>query len=519
MAERPTETAVAEALGHFRGAMRPFILRQLRKIPGGKPEDHARTTLRGERANRLDWDLEQGRDLMESLDVGDFAVIIKRYWAQAFRTFFAPRSGPQATLQRIVEARNRVAHPGTEDINIHDAIDWLKDMEAFLGQINTPEAVQAIAAIRERFAPFEIPAHRFRQGERDVYSFTIDIGTLDALLPERVDEEIIQDANRPLTLSHAASIQSYLLREEQWLLGALLLGVSPDLMEFQAFADDTGAEAPVGLLTLSREGIDGLKIFDGQHRRRAIRDALRQLDANDDPRYSMLASQCVPIILYAEGRGAALRQMFADAAKTRRIEQNALARFDLTNPFNIVAARLEQESNLFAGLVEMERASVPRSSEKIIAINQLAMCLKTLEVGINGRVRGERTEQLIRDIEALEDQGLEWADEFLPTARDEYTAIISGDIDAEAIPQRRTETMAYNATVIRLLAGLLRDWGLKNNDWTRLAQEIRAFDLQPAQGYGSTFVDFGIMPPGATSPQASTRLLQAAISNILKSIA
>ena len=199
----------------------------------------------------------------------------------------------------------------------------------------------------------------------------------------------------------------------------------------------------------------------------------------------------------------ALRQMFADAAKTRRIEQNALAQFDLTDPFNVVAARLAQESNLFADRVEMERASVPRSSEKIVAINQLAMCLKTLEVGINGRVRSERTEQLMRDIEALEDRGLEWADEFLVAARNEYAAILSGDVDAESIPERRGETMAYNATVIRLFAGLLRGWKLANEDWAALASHIQAFDLRPGQGYGSTFVDFGIMPPGATSPQAS----------------
>lgn len=520
MAERPNEAALTEALGHFRSAMRSFILRQLKKIPGGKPEGHVRSALKGERAGRLDWDLSQGRDLMDILDVGDFLAIVQQYWSQAFRTFFPPRSSPQTTLRRIVETRNQVAHPGSEDIGTNMVKESLEDMMEFLDHINAPDALTGVATILERYEPFETPAHHFRQDGRDVYSFTLNVETLDRLLPERVDEEIIHDANRPLTLSHADNIRAYLLKEEQWLLGALLLAASPKLIEFQPYPGADGADAPVGLLQLSHESLAGLKIFDGQHRRRAIHDALRQLSANghDDLRYAALASQSVPIILYAEGRAVALRQMFADAAKTRRIEQNALAQFDLTDPFNVVAARLAQESNLFADRVEMERASVPRSSEKIVAINQLAMCLKTLEVGINGRVRSERTEQLMRDIEALEDRGLEWADEFLVAARNEYAAILSGDVDAESIPERRGETMAYNATVIRLFAGLLRGWKLANEDWAALASHIQAFDLRPGQGYGSTFVDFGIMPPGATSPQASTRLLRAAIDGILESM-
>ena len=49
------------------------------------------------------------------------------------------------------------------------------------------------------------PAHRFTQGGRYVYSFILDLPTLDRLLPDRVDERLAkgEEANRPLTLSHA----------------------------------------------------------------------------------------------------------------------------------------------------------------------------------------------------------------------------------------------------------------------------------------------------------------------------
>ena len=58
--------------------------------------------------------------------------------------------------------------------------------------------------------PFSTPAHKFRQGGRDVYAFTLDLETLDNLLPDRVDDRMVRGANRPLTKSHAKAIQDYL---------------------------------------------------------------------------------------------------------------------------------------------------------------------------------------------------------------------------------------------------------------------------------------------------------------------
>ena len=65
------------------------------------------------------------------------------------------------------------------------------------------------------------PAQRFTQGGRYVYSFVLDLATLDRLLPVRVEERIAkaEDANRPLTLSHAKEIQEYLEKQEKWVFG------------------------------------------------------------------------------------------------------------------------------------------------------------------------------------------------------------------------------------------------------------------------------------------------------------
>ena len=126
------------------------------------------------------------------------------------------------------------------------------DVSKVLPEIDEPEHSQSVAGIRSVLMPFTTSAHRFRQGGRDVYAFTLDLEALDKLLPDRVDDRVVRDANRPLTASHAKNIQKYLEDRDDWLLGALLLGVSQDALEFQPYIDDSSAVSSVGEFTHSR---------------------------------------------------------------------------------------------------------------------------------------------------------------------------------------------------------------------------------------------------------------------------
>ena len=170
-----------------------------------------------------------------------------------------------------------------------------------------------------------------------------------------------------------------------------------------------------------------MKMFDGQHRRRAIRDVIQELerDIRRASKLSALQACSLPIMLYVENDIDALRLMFADAAKTKAIERNVVARFDLRDPFNLAALWLEDNSNLFAGRVELERASVSRTSDNIIAINQLSATLKTLEVGFRGRISKDLSDQYMLALDDLYERCWTWADDFMPTARDEYEGLDS----------------------------------------------------------------------------------------------
>ena len=148
------------------------------------------------------------------------------------------------------------------------------------------------------------PAHRYWQGKRAVYYFALDLQSLDGLLPQRVDEGMIREANRRLTPGHAKNIQDYLMKQKDWLLGAMLLGISPKAVEFTPYEDENGQpNANFGELRILANLRNTMRIFDGQHRRRAIGDLLLELadgEESIDTTRATLLQTSVPVALYAE---------------------------------------------------------------------------------------------------------------------------------------------------------------------------------------------------------------------------
>ena len=362
-----------------------------------------------------------------------------------------------------------------------------------------------------------IPAHRFRQGGRDVYACVLNLPSLNARLPDRIEDRVVREANRQLTPSHARRIRAYLAESDDWVLGALMLGVPADAVEFRPYVEGDGAPMHVGELRIRAESSASMKMFDGQHRRRAIKDVLAELEVNvrQANKLSALEACSLPIMLYVEDDIGALRQMFADAAQTKSIDANVVARFDLRDPFNLAALWLEENSGLFAGRVEKERASVPRPSECIVAINQLSVTLKTLEVGYRGRVSRDLSSQYMLALDDLNERCWVWSDDFMPAAREEYEWLVAGEIDNSDIPMNRTTSMAYNATVIRLFAGCYYEWTKDGAPWEPLAEFIRSASLKPAGGRGALLVDAGLVAEDGVTPFARAQLVSAAIDHIV----
>ena len=374
-----------------------------------------------------------------------------------------------------------------------------------------------------------VPAHRFRQGGRDVYFFALDLGTLDGLLPQRVDDSVVRDANRRLTPSHAQSIQRYLDKQDDWVLGALLLGIARDAVEFEPYsgeqADQDGQiENPFpnfGELRVRTNRVNTMRIFDGQHRRRAIQEVLADLSNEHDNRshdkLDALRKASMTIVLYVEEDIRTLRQMFVDASNTKRIEGNTVTRFDQRDAFNRVAVRLADRSYLFRGRVEMERSSVSRTSQNLMAINQLAATLKSTAVGYGRRVSRDLNEFYMQNLDELYSRCHVWSDEFMPAAREEYSGLLSGQIDNSEIPQLRASTFAYSVTFFRVLASCYSRWMKENESWKPLADFISNASLSPRSEHG-LLVEAGLVEPGGTSLISRRQEVASTVEHIISAI-
>ena len=344
----------------------------------------------------------------------------------------------------------------------------------------------------------DVPSHRFRQGGRDVYYFVLNLETLDGTLPQRVDDVVIKDANRRLTPSHARNIKEYLDEQKEWLLGALLLGVAPEAVVFEPYRNMRGeADNPnFGRLRIRTNRMNTMRIFDGQHRRRAIRDVLDEL-RNDQRRATKLAElrqASLTVVLYAESEVRTLRQMFVDASKTKRIEQHTVVRFDKRNAFNLAAMDLAESSPLLTGRIEFERSSVSVRSAQLLSINQLATLLKSLEIGTRGRVSRTRNVAYMAKLDSLIQSCRQWADEFMPAAREEYEGLITGEIENAEIPQLRARSYVYSVVFIRVLAEAYRLWMREHDSWEPLAEFVRSASIDQNRDYG-LLVDAGLVNP------------------------
>ncbi len=348
-----------------------------------------------------------------------------------------------------------------------------------------------------------VPSHRFRQGGRDVYYFSLDLETLDGLLPQRVEDNVVREANRRLTPSHARAIKEYLEEHDNWLLGSLLLGIAPSAVEFKPYTDDTdeSANGNFGELRILTNRVNTMKIFDGQHRRRAIQDVLADLSSSPGEtqahKLESLRNASMTIVLYAEDDIKTLRQMFVDASKNKRIEGHTVTRFDQRDAFNLTAVRLAKNSRLFVERVEFERSSVAASSHHLLAVNQLAAILKNIEVGYGKRVSRELNANYIIDIDSLYERCRVWADEFMPAARNEYGGLVSGAIDDDEIPRFRITTFAYNVGFIRVLAECYRRCILEHGSWKPLAEFIKTQSIDYGGRHG-VLVDAGLVNPAGT---------------------
>lgn len=389
---------------------------------------------------------------------------------------------------------------------------------------------------RQQYLEFD--AQRFQQGGRTAYSLIMDLGTLDSNIPNFVNTERIEKANRRFHPAHSRRIAEYIYEFDDWVLGAILLGMDPDALEFIPYEDSEGGEsATLGFVRIPLDGgTSSIKILDGQHRRMAIQTVRERLRheiqvakdykgkngsdttlSNLSLKFDLLDAMSIPVVIYAEANTKNLRRMFADLAQTRNIDAAAKTRFDDRDPFNRAAVELVElgRSELLAERVDMERSTPSRSSNDLLAINQLARCLKILSFGLGGRASRARVLEAQHNYDDLLDLGITWADEFLPSVRAEYEELLSTEIEEDFVASNRSEYLAYSVTVLQILAGSYYEWvvalGLPIDS---LVSWLRGADFDP-NSEGCVFRKTGLLSGSGTTLTGQRQTVKATLQYIV----
>ena len=154
--DRPNRNALNKALDIYRDAMRPFIVRNLRRVQGRQVEDAILNLLNDYQKGQFQDNLSRNpADIEAAIDINDFPTLLSRGWREAFQEAFpsGDRSVQNAAWQ-ITEARNSVSHPGTQDLDAEFVRSRLFDIADTLGRINAPQQKAEIERIRDAlFSP------------------------------------------------------------------------------------------------------------------------------------------------------------------------------------------------------------------------------------------------------------------------------------------------------------------------------------------------------------------------------
>ncbi|MDE2774785.1 MAG: DGQHR domain-containing protein [Chloroflexota bacterium] len=381
----------------------------------------------------------------------------------------------------------------------------------------------------------EFDAQKYQQGGRTAYSLVMALGTLDSNVPNFVNTERIDKANRRFHPAHSKRIAEYMYDIEDWVLGSILLGIDPDAIEFIAYEEDDGqSSATLGFVRISLDGgTSSIMILDGQHRRmavQAVRDRLRQeiQSAKDlspsngrslvnlHQKLSRLDNMSIPVVLYEEANTKSLRRMFSDLAQTRNIDAVTKTRFDDRDPFNRAAVELVElgRSELLADRVEMERTTPGRNSNCLLSINQLARCLKVLNFGYGGRASRARILEAEHKYEDLIDLGILFADEFLPRARKEYAELCSIELEEDFVAKNRPHYFAYSVTAIQLLAGCYYRWDELGRTSDELANWFQDADFD-VESEDCLFRKAGMLTVGKNTLVSQSQTVRAAVEYIV----
>lgn len=322
-------------------------------------------------------------------------------------------------------------------------------------------------------------ASRYKQGGRTVLSLDLSLTQIAGLLPAP-NPANPTEGNRRVKESHARAFGDYVRREKEWVAPALVLR-APDIFKFDVKESVAGTE--FGVISFPRLASTDLRILDGQHRilgvhlaiqgiaddlekARALRAAAKRSgsgaeaeaiakyekqirDLNDQR--ERFDHERTTLQIFIEDDQAAYKQMFFDIADNALgITSSVRARFDSRKVVNRSLEDVMKHA-LLRGRVDPEQDRIGRNNPNLMGAKHVAEIIRTLAVGIDGRI-GRRLEDELRE-DALVQKSNNFFDVLLASFPD-----LEAVADEELTPDELRKSSLLGSTVmLRVLAGVYEE--------------------------------------------------------------
>lgn len=181
-------------------------------------------------------------------------------------------------------------------------------------------------------------------------------------------------AQRTLRASRIPALKNYILNNPKDYIFSSLTASVDGSMKFEP-APSLGEGGKLGRLYVSMES--RLLINDGQHRRQAIEEALKE---NPD-----LAHEMISVVFFEDKGLVRSQQMFSDLNKNAVKPTKSLSiLYDHRDEFAKFIVAISSELEIFSGRVELEKTAISNRSIKFFTLNGIADATRKF-LGIKGR--------------------------------------------------------------------------------------------------------------------------------------
>lgn len=281
------------------------------------------------------------------------------------------------------------------------------------------------------------PAIKGRQGARDYYVAMLPLKVIPRLFTFRDWAELAPEgrAQRTLSTKRVPAITRYILEhEDDWVFSSLTASFEAD-ESFQSSELDPN----IGVLRVPLEA--EFLINDGQHRRAAIEEALKE--------NKQLGDQTISVVFFPEEGIERNQQMFSDLNRTVQKTSRSLdILYDHRDPMNRITQEVATSVAIFRNRVEKEKVSLSARSSRFITLSALYDAEKQLlgkkmkETEADEEKEAESRDLAVAYWEAVSENIPEW------------TMIRDGNLNP---PEARAEFIHSHAVAFWALAAAGRD--------------------------------------------------------------